>query len=164
MHSVICTKCIWQKMTLDATEAIMRRLLLKKQLHIKMRRHIQHFSECKTAASSTNNREELPLNGGSGCWIYHALNMTSFNLKYTSPLIASASLTRAFNQTLWEQFPGQTLSSIFPQLFGVLILRSTQHPIGFASPDLLSCLKRQKDTLFSCTLCSTRIPYLLFYY
>lgn len=132
-------------MKLDATEAIisfLRNCCTSRWVER------QYFSECETPASSTNNRKELPLNGGSGCWIYHALNMTSFNLKYTSPLIASASLTWAFNQTLWEQFPGQALSSIFPQLFGVLILRSTQHPISFASPDLLSCLKRQKDALF----------------
>jgi len=51
------------------------------------------FKECRTLVRGIKNRIELPVNGGSGCWICHALNKASFNLKYTSPLIATASLT-----------------------------------------------------------------------
>lgn len=61
--------------------------------------------QSRTPASNSDDTKQLPLNSGSGAWIYQALNPTSLDLKYTSSLIASASLTWAFNQTLWVQFP-----------------------------------------------------------
>lgn len=85
-------------MELDAMEATVPSLFF--DIVAYQSRWRDTISECQTPASSTNNRKQLPLNAGSGCWMYHALNMTSFDLKYTSPLIASASLTWAFNQTL----------------------------------------------------------------
>jgi len=60
----------------------------------------QYLRAPNTSKQAAIIEEQLPLNGGSGCWIYHAVNMTSFAMKSTSPLIASASLTQAFNQTL----------------------------------------------------------------
>lgn len=120
----------------------------------------QHFRERRTPAGSANNRKQLPLNGGSGCWIYHALDMTSFDLEYTSPLIASASLTWAFNQTLWEQFSGQPLSSIFPQLFGVLILRSTEGPIGFTRLTS-SLVSRDEEISSPCQILHTQLSTIL---
>lgn len=41
----------------------------------------------------SQSREHQEKAAASHCWIYHALNMSSSDLKHTSPLIASASLT-----------------------------------------------------------------------
>lgn len=105
--------------------------------HLKDLVHIKRGRADSSSSLSWGHQSKA---ASSEWWIYHALNMSSLDLKYTSPLIASASLAWAFNQTLSEQFPSRALSSIFPQLFGVLILK--REAIGFTPTDLISCLQR----------------------
>lgn len=61
------SKCIWQVMNLDATEATMHNLSsdIIRNCYTSRQMERQYFRGKETPASSTSNRKQLPLNGGS---------------------------------------------------------------------------------------------------
>lgn len=142
---------MWQVMKLDVTQSDNASPSLS--CHLKQLLHIK--ADAESISGSSEHQRGAATIENSCLWVLD--QDVGFIMLSTWPLSTWNTQVLWLLQLPWHELsirpfesnsPGQALSSIFPQLFGALILRSTRRLISFTSPDLPSSrLQRWRDTL-----------------